>query len=118
MTYFNYRSDRWWIDTISHMLAAASDAPLQEVTVSYALHTPPSLDSPEPSYRASLTELEQLLLAHPAAPSIRWRLGEPGEDFATLITLIRDGMPRLHAMGKVVFEPWDLHCADEWLLEA
>ncbi|KAJ7080033.1 hypothetical protein C8R44DRAFT_824482 [Mycena epipterygia] len=113
--HFWNRDEPWLIDVISRILASNSTATIEEVLVTYGMYHPPHVDISELGFQTFLTNMEDLLFRHPAAPRIRWRLAYAHVDVAQLATLIQVKMPRLHAAGRLVFEPFDLNWCSEWL---
>ncbi|KAJ7436665.1 hypothetical protein B0H11DRAFT_2255999 [Mycena galericulata] len=95
-----FSADRQWMDIISLFLTSANSAPLGDVIVSYRLYHAPLI---APTYEGLLLDLEQLLLSHPAAPRIRWRLGYEALGFGELAGVIKKKMPSLHQAGRVLF---------------
>ncbi|KAJ7290650.1 hypothetical protein C8J57DRAFT_1276242 [Mycena rebaudengoi] len=102
------------IDLISRILTSNSTATIEDVIVTYGIHHSPPVDISE-LFQSFLTKLEDLPFRHPVAPHIRWRLAYANVDVAQLVNLIQVKMPRLHATGRLVFEPFDLYWSSEWL---
>ncbi|KAJ7237406.1 hypothetical protein C8J57DRAFT_1568549 [Mycena rebaudengoi] len=111
--HFWNRNEPWLIDLISRILTSNSTATIEDVIVTYGIHHSPPVDISE-LFQSFLTKLEDLF-RHPAAPCIRWRLAYANVDVAQLVNLIQVKMPRLHATGRLVFEPFDLYWSPEWL---
>ncbi|KAJ7088331.1 hypothetical protein C8R44DRAFT_819436 [Mycena epipterygia] len=112
--HFWNRDEPWLIDIISRILASNSTATIEEFLVTYGICHPPHVDISELGFQTFLTKMEDLLFRHPAAPRIRWRLAYARVNVAQLATLIQVKMPRLHAAGWLVFEPFDLNWCSEW----
>ncbi|KAJ7234850.1 hypothetical protein C8J57DRAFT_155407 [Mycena rebaudengoi] len=112
--HFWNRDEPWLIDLISRILISNSTATIEEVIVTYGIHHSPPVDISE-LFQSFLTKLEDLPFQHPAAPRIRWRLAYANVDVAQLVNLIQVKMPRLHATGRLVFEPFVLDWSSEWL---
>ncbi|KAJ7819740.1 hypothetical protein B0H13DRAFT_2452622 [Mycena leptocephala] len=108
------RDEPWLIDLISRILTSNSTATIEEVIVTYGIYQSPPVDISE-SFQSFLTKLEDLPFQHPAAPRIRWRLAYANVDVAQLVNLIQVKMPRLHAAGRLVFEPFNLDWSSAWL---
>ncbi|KAF7350659.1 hypothetical protein MSAN_01626300 [Mycena sanguinolenta] len=58
----------------------------------------------------SMRALDRALVAHPAGPSIRWRMDFKAGDWATRFTRFRErlimGLPETHALGRLVVEEY------------
>ncbi|KAJ7087144.1 hypothetical protein C8R44DRAFT_820375 [Mycena epipterygia] len=109
------RDQPWLIDVISRILTSNSTASIEEVAVTCGVNYSPALDISELGFQNVLTKMEDLLFRHPAAPRIRWRLAYARVDVAQFATLIQVKIPRLHAAGRHIFEPFDLNWRSEWL---
>ncbi|KAJ7640523.1 hypothetical protein B0H17DRAFT_1339314 [Mycena rosella] len=108
------RDEPWLIELIFMILASNSTVTIKEVVVTYGMHHLPPVDISD-FFQSFLTTLEDFPFRHPAAPRLRWRLAYAYVDVARLVNLIEVKMPRLHAAGKLVFEPYDLYWGSEWL---
>ncbi|KAJ7486588.1 hypothetical protein FB451DRAFT_1553874 [Mycena latifolia] len=115
----NYRPHRWWLDAVSQILLSANPSTFETIIISYVNDgTFPLISpSPDPVYDPLLMELEQLLLAHPAAPCLQWWIAEEDgkTDFTGLDIVVREKMPRLHAAGRVVGQKYERNWQGEFL---